>query len=402
MPDETVRDGTRSDDSEGPLWSGYSGRQLIVVSLGTTITLGAVFLISPLMPAIIHEYGLSASQAGGVLTALWALNGLGRYPGGRLADRLSHKTVLVSSLGLATVGCGALMVSGSYPMVLLSVATIGLGAGLYYPAGIAQLSTLFSERRGRALGANVAGTNLGGVLASGFAFLVLGAGAWRPALIPFAIVLLGLLAVTHRFNAEPYVVGRPRLDLRETAVRLSTSPQIRWILVAFILFAFAWQGSVSFLPTYLQVDKGFSPSLASSSFAVVFLVGIVANPVVGALGDRFGHAVIASATALLGAVGLGVLLIARSLPSVIASITLFAVGITAFWTAMSAFAVERFPDASMGGDFGAVSAAYVAIESLGSTYVGVVADIQSHAVAYAGLIVCLLVSAAVTRRLARE
>lgn len=52
-------------------------------------------------------------------------------------------------------------------------------------------------------------------------------------------------------------------------------------VVAFSLYNLAWQGSISFLPTYLQVQKEVTPFLANNAFAGLFLIGVVVKPLAG-------------------------------------------------------------------------------------------------------------------------
>jgi hypothetical protein len=63
--------------------------------------------------------------------------------------------------------------------------------------------------------------------------------------------------------------------------------------------------------------------------------------------------------------------------------------------------MDTFPDGSMGGDLGATRTVYLGLGSLGPSYVGFVAGRVSYAVAFAGLLGCLLVSAAIVVGLAR-
>jgi hypothetical protein len=63
--------------------------------------------------------------------------------------------------------------------------------------------------------------------------------------------------------------------------------------------------------------------------------------------------------------------------------------------------MDTFPDGSMGGDLGATRTVYLGLGSLGPSYVGFVAGRVSYAAAFAGLLGCLLVSAAIVVGLAR-
>ena len=94
-------------DRDESLFSGYSGRILLAMTGSELlISLGALVL-PPLLPAITGDLGISPSQAGAVMTVWWLAVAVYNYPGGRLADQLSQKTVLVAGSFVAVVGLGA-------------------------------------------------------------------------------------------------------------------------------------------------------------------------------------------------------------------------------------------------------------------------------------------------------
>jgi MFS family permease len=394
------RDGGTATPSggEGHVFSGYAGRLLVVMAVGTTTSMTGRLVLSPMLPTVIEDLGISPAQAGMALSVLWALTALSQFPGGRIADQWSRKTVLVGGLLCLIGGSGVLLTSPNYPAFVAGVALFGVGAGLFPAAVFAQLTDLYTEHRGQAFGVVSASNNLGGVLGSGLATLVLTVAVWRVAYVPlvvsFGIVLLAL----HRFNREPYVLD-PRtveLELVGTGRRVLGLPTVRFMVLAAALYAVTWQGTASFLPTFLQVDKGFSPTLASNAFAGLFVVGMLANPVAGGLGDRFEYPHVALGSAVLGAVGLSVIVVADGVALSVAGIVVFAVGLAAFWPVMNAYMMAAFPNESAGGDFGAVRTVFIVIGSLGPTYVGVVAERLSYTVAFSGLVGCLCGSIAIT------
>jgi MFS family permease len=377
-------------DAEERLFGGASGRLLLVVSAGWASVQGGRLLLSPLLPRITVDLGITNARAGFALTVLWGLYALLQFPSGRLSDRLSRKTLLVAGASLVGVGFLALAATLSYATFLLAAATVGAGAGLYPTAARALVSDLFVERRGQAFGLHAASGDLGGAAAAGLAVIVLAAAAWRTAfLFPVAVLAVTLMAL-HAWSRESIRLERVRLDVRGTGRRLMSGRFLPF-LFAYALFAFTWQSAVGFLPAYLQ-DKGLSAAFASGSFALLFLVGMVVKPVAGGLGDRLPRLRVAGGTLLLGAVSMGVVVHGTSGPIVAAGVALFAVGLMAYPPVMQAFLMDVFPTESMGGDLGGARTVYIGIGSLGPTYVGLVADRAGFEYAFAGLIGCLVVS----------
>lgn len=376
------------------LAAGYSGRVLLVVG-GASLTSNLGWLvIPPLLPVIVEDLGITVTQAGLALTLLVGLSAVCRYPGGRFADRLSRKTVIVFSFVSWTVGFAILAGASTYPVFLVGMVFVGLGLGGYVPAAYALLSEVFTEKRGQAFGLNNAAFNLGGIAASGMAIVVLAVGVWQLAFVPVVVVMLALLVVFHAWSHERVVVGRVDLAVGMTMARVLFEPRVRVMLVVAAVVAFVWNGGMSFLPVFLHAERGLSPRMASVAFAGVFVTGVFATPLAGAIGDRYG-----SRRTILGAlgftiVGLGVILVGSSIPVVLVGVVVFAVGLTGFWPVMTAYMMATFPAENRAGDYGVIGTAYMGAGSVGPTFVGVVGEHVHFMAAYAALagvlVVCLV------------
>lgn len=114
-----------------------------VLTLGlATVRIGQRALPT-LLPVLINDLGITPLEAGLALTVISVFYGLLQYPSGRIADRLTRKTALIASLGTGTVGAAVLTTTHNYGMLLVGVAIIGVGQGLYGPAGRALVSDIF-------------------------------------------------------------------------------------------------------------------------------------------------------------------------------------------------------------------------------------------------------------------
>ncbi|MFB6160346.1 MAG: MFS transporter [Haloferacaceae archaeon] len=385
----------RGVDGGERLLTGYSGRVSTVLAVGWTATLLGRQALSPLLPAIVADLGLSPAQAGFALTLMMGLYAAVQYPSGRVSDQLSRTTVLAAGVGVMVVGFGLLTTATGYGALLLGVSLVGIGAGCYFSPARAFVSDLFVERRGQAFGVHTAAGMVGGVLAATSAATVLAVATWRAAFLPSIALLVGVLVVLHRWSREPYVLDAVTLGVRATVGRLFASTRIRRLVVGYTLFAVTLQAFVGFLPTLLQVEKGFSPTLASGGFALVYVVGVVTGPLAGRLSDRFQRARVVVGALALGVVGLVVLLVGGSVPVVGLGIVLTAVGLWAYVPTVQAYLMDLLANDSLGGDFGLLKTVYTGLGSLGPTYVGVVAERASYTAAFAGLVGCLFASTVV-------
>lgn len=379
--------GTDADD-ENPLLLG-------IVAVATATFVAGRFAVSPLLPEVISTFGITAAAAGLGLTVMWAVQALSQFPGGRLVDAWTPKTVLVGGVTIAVVGLGLLMAAGRFITFVLGLAVFGLGMGLYLPAMVTVLSRSFVTRRARAFSVNEVAVNVGGIAAGGLAVGAIALGTWRVAFVPVLVLLVAVAVTTHRCIPEPYRFGQATLDLAGTRSRLFGDRRWLAMLLVFALLSFSWQGVSTFLPTLLQVEKGFGPALASQAFAGLFFAGLVATLVVAPQGDRFGPLRLASVALVVGASGLGLLVWSSSTIAALGGILLFGFGGTAFWPLMITALVGVLPDDTVGGDFGAFSTVFTTIGSLGPASVGLVADLSGFQVAFAGLGGCVATAAVV-------
>ncbi|TYL36310.1 MFS transporter [Natronococcus pandeyae] len=389
---EPITSGSLESDADEPTSSGNRTHVLAAVSGGFgTIAVG-LLIMAPLLPAIIADLAITPFQAGIGLSVMWGLNALGQYPGGRVSDVTSRKTVLVFGLVGFVIGFGVVMASATFVGYLVGIAVLGLCSGVYPATGYTLLSELYAERRGKAFGIYTAFWDVGGGLSAGFATAALAAGEWRLAFPPVIGLTIVAAFLIHSWSDEPHSLSRVRFDVRETIGRVVLGRKSKQLIVAFCLFFLTWQGAVSFLPTFLQQEKGLSAGTAATAFASLFLVGMVTKPLSGNLGDRFGRLRTAICALTIGTAGLVALTIAQSTWALLGAVVLFAIGLMSVTPPLLAYVMATFPDSNAGADIGSFRTIYMGIGSLGPAYVGFIADLSTYAVAFGGLLVSLLAS----------
>jgi MFS family permease len=371
---------------------------LVVVSLAWATLQTGRFLVSPLLPTIIRDLGITEATAGIALAVLQGSYAVVQYPGGEYSDRWTRSTLIVPGLAILVVGFGLFGVAAGVWTFVLAATVAGVGKGLFAIPSRALLSDLFTDGRGRALGIYAAGTDAGGLLSSGAAVLALTYFTWRTPFFPVAAGLALLTAVYAAVARDGYRVGNASLDLNGTVGRLVRSTRQRATLVAFALFYFMVGGFINFVPTYLARAKGFSESLAGLTFAIVFVVGFVVKPTAGTLGDRFSRRGIAVAGLSVAAAALAGLVLAGSQVAVWVAVGVFALGYKTGFPLADAIILDGAPADGMGADLGAARALFLLASAAGPAYVGIVATYASYDLAFSGFVACLVVAAALLAR----
>ena len=374
---------------------GYGWRMLLVVSFGWAVIQTVRFILPVLLPDIRLDLSLSLTQGGIALTVLNLAYGLSQYPGGRYSDSWSRITVIIPGLILLVLGSFFLWAAWGFLSLVLACGLFGIGMGLYAIPVRALISDLFDQHRGRALGVLAAGADIGGVVASGLAILTLAIATWQTPFFPIAILLGSVAVLYFVWSTESFAYKPTSLGIVSTTRRMITTPSQRWTLVVFTLFYFMMTGVINFLPEFLRTAKGFSPGMASASFALLFGFGIVIKPLAGSISDKFSRRLISATGLLICTVALFILILVGSVAAVLIGIFLFALGYKAQLPLMDAIIMDDAPQSSMGADLGAARTLFLGVGSLGPAVVGFLTDMYNFTVSFAFLGLCLVIAAGI-------
>ncbi len=383
---------TAAVDSEERLVRGTTGRLFLTISAGWGLLSLGQQALPPLLPAIIDDLVISSFQAGTALSVMWACFAGCQYLGGRIANDLSVKTALAAGVTVLAAGFGLLGTAVTYPLFVAATALLGIGGGLYLIAARIAIAQLFVERRGQAFGVNLAVGIGGNVLAAGAATFVVTVAVWRGLYAPLVVCLAGIGVLLHRWLPQSYGLAWVPLKLRSTLGRVFETREMRWLVLAYGLYAVVWQGLIGFLPTYLRAVRSLPPAVANAGFATVFLIGIVMSPLAGRASDAYPRPRVGSLALVITGGGILVLLLVPGLVGVVGAVALIGIGLHGFPPVMQAYLMDRFPDSSLGDDFGAFRTLYTGLGSVGPAYVGFVSGLTGYPVAFAGLAACLAVS----------
>lgn len=362
----------------------YRHTVLILCTFGFFATMVARLVISPVVPDLTTELNASTGTIGLALTGMWGAYALTQFPSGVLADRYGERLIVLVSVGGTAVASLLLAAVPSYPFFLVFAVVLGSAAGLIYSAATSLVTKQASDT-GRAIGIYVSGGQFAGMLAPPAAAAVGARYGWRVALALGAATAIPVVLL-FAWRVEPTSPASPDAALREQinpsrAVELLSRPAIAHTTVLSVLGAFAWQSTASFLPAFLEQFHTYPRTTASLLFSGYFLVLGVAQPVVGALSDRYSRDATTTLTMLVGVVGYSLLVGSSSLQATIPAIVL--VGLAMSWGApLQSQYMDELSDESRGTDFGILRTVYVVLGALGSGVTGILADVAGWDVAF--------------------
>jgi EmrB/QacA subfamily drug resistance transporter len=357
---------------------------LIIATLSSFIVPFLVSSINVALPRMTAEFHMEAVVMTWVNTIYFLAIAMVQVPMGRLADIHGRKKIYLVGLVISLAAALAGAFAGSVPVLLVSRAFQGIGAGMMGNTIIAIITSVFpSDERGKALGISMAGTYGGlifGPLIGGFltyrfgwpsifiasaglsslslilALLTL-KGEWREAKgekfdFPGSVLFGASIAMfIYGFSSLPGVISgaflvvgaaglfcfakrelkaaSPILDLRifknnRTFLFSNMATLINYLATFAVTFL---------LSLYLQYIKGFSPQEAGLVMIASSIPMTIVTPLAGRLSDKIDPRMVAASGMALGCAALVMLIFlgnGTSLWYVILALAVYGTGIGFF------------------------------------------------------------------------
>ena len=351
------------------------------------------FSFPPLFERIAGVYEVSTAVLGTAFSGLLLVYAALQFPSGLLADRFSSVTVIGAGASVAAVG--ALLLAFDAPLAVLfgAMLTVGAGTGTLKTVGVRLLSRTYPDQTGRALGVFDTFGAVGGVAAPAvvvvFADLpgVVGAG-WRTTFLLAGVVGVGVTAAFVARVPARLPDAAAEGDGGGVPYRAYAALFREWRFSAFvavtILFSFAYNAVVAFLPLYLTREAGLASETASLLFSALFAVSLV-QLLTGEVSDRTGTLPVIAATLGLAAVGLGsvVVLTGTAGPLALgAAVVCLGLGSHGYRPVRGAYLMSAIPSSVAGGSLGAVRTLLMVAGASSPAIVGVVSETAGFRTAF--------------------
>ena len=354
-------------------------RLLAFIAVAMVVDTAAYATITPLLPGIVDDYGLSKSEAG-ILSASYAIGTLVfSLPAAAVASRFGAKLTLLWAMGLLAISSLVFGLAGSAAILTLARLMQGFGAAAIWAAALAWVVAIAprekrAEAMGTVIGAAIAGA-LGGPVLGALADAV-GRGVVFGAFVALPLVLMAILSrMDAPAPAPTRTLDAVRGAAREPVMRLG------FALMAVPAMGF---GLVNVLAP-LQLDDYGASALA---IGAVFLVGVifeaVLSPIAGRAADARGTLVPARMGLLAGGVALGLIPVAWNGLSLAVAVMFAGPLLGLLWTPAIATLAEgaELRAINPAFAFGLANLAWGLGTSIGGSAGGALADATRDAVPY--------------------
>ena len=280
-------------ESEGSNVNGQD-RSIIAISGSHGIMHAYLVLLPAMIPILQGDLGDIGTV--GMLASLVSLfYGWFSLPVGFIADKYSKRLLIAASMVLCGGASIIVGLSPNVPVAAVGMIILGIGASLYHPCGYAHMALVSDEMRGRYMGYQ----GLGGDMGMAISFLtssILGASfGWRMTFIIWGVAGLATAAVDLLVIQDIACEVDPtqlRKGPVETLRRMFATAERRTLLLTFVIVVISgmlWTGVSNFIMVYITDVKMVALVIAGGLSTLKYTVGAFAMIIGGTLSDKLGR-----------------------------------------------------------------------------------------------------------------
>ena len=355
---------------------------LLMVSLGHLLNDMFQAVIPSIYPMIKESLGLSFMQVGAITLTNQITSSLLQPMVGYFSDKHPRPYGLVVGMCFTLTGLLLLSVAESFPLVLLSVAFVGIGSSVLHPESSKVARLASGGAKGMAQSIFQIGGNVGRAIGPVAVVLIViphgqGSIRWFALLAVVAIWVLARIGRWYKKQIALYGRSKSRFDM-ENESHLSRRQIIVALLVLLVLMFSKdfYTANVQSYLTFYMIDK-FGLSVTASQYVLfAFLVSTAVGLLIGGeIGDRYGRKYVIWVS-ILGSSPFALLLPYCNLTWTIILFILVGMVMASAMPAILVYATELLP-----GNIGMISGAFFGLSfglgGIGSAIFGWLADLTS-------------------------
>ena len=286
-------------------------------------------LFSLILPNLKIEYGLSPIELGSLTTIQVGIaTGLTLFTG-YVADSFTNRANIILVFAIFILGISYFIIGTlhSYIGILIATSLIGVTSALWHPTAMGKLSIKFPSRRGMALSIHGVGASIGDSLSPFIVGFLITIFAWKTVmqfhLIPVSIFCLFLWRALQNYNLPErtktdicpkcnaeninnlksckkckYAFVESKKLIFNLSIylinmkKMLTNKQVLSLITSNSLINMSRLAILTFLPIYLSETLGFSSLKLGIYLALLYLMGIASQPIMGIISDKLGRKII--------------------------------------------------------------------------------------------------------------
>ena len=284
---KTVRNWTKSFSREELTF-------ITVLTSGHFVVHWYTNILSLALPFIKEDLSLNDVQVGFIVTIQMGVPSVFIMIFGFVADSFRKKGAIIVSSAMVSFGAALFLIgfAQSYLWVILGTGLIGIGTALWHPAAMGALSIKFSDRRGMVLSVHGVGASIGdaiGPIVVGAIFMLVD---WKltlglhlfPALVIGFFLWRGLGAM-NTVSSEKSTITSYLASLSS----MFSDRQAIALMMSNTLIGMSRLSVLAFFPIYFKETLNYSSFGLGVYLALLYVTGIISQPIMGVLSDRIGR-----------------------------------------------------------------------------------------------------------------
>ena len=268
---------------------------LLLLCLANVVAYIGVFELPPIIGDLVHSFHITYAQAGLFMSVYALVRMIGSLMAGSFSDRYGVKHFVLAGLALVTLAGWLCAHSHGFASMLAYRTMIGVGATLIFIPGLAASMYLLKPHQvNLATGTFFTSMNLGLTVALLVTPIMAASLTWRAPLKVFAgigaLITVVFYVLTSGQTLQPASTAHIE-DKRSSSASgqysIRNAPLLM-ICAAYFLMLFHTYGMITWMPEYLKVARGYSPTQVGTVSMLLGLVMIPGTFIAGWLGDRLG------------------------------------------------------------------------------------------------------------------
>jgi FSR family fosmidomycin resistance protein-like MFS transporter len=254
-------------------------------------------LISAIYPVVKESFHLSFAQIGLITLSFQLTASLLQPVVGFYTDRRPLPYSLAAGMCFTLVGLVLLSTAGSYAVLLVSVALVGMGSSVFHPEASRLAYMAAGGRHGFAQALFQVGGNTGSALGPLLAAMIVVGERAQARVLWFSTAAVAAIAVLwnvgHWYRKNTFRL-KPRRRSQGQAGHAALPPRkVGWsiaILVALIFSKYFYLASMGSYYTFYLIAKFHLSIQSAQLYLFMFLFSVAAGTLIGGpVGDRFGR-----------------------------------------------------------------------------------------------------------------
>lgn len=241
------------------------------------------YIMNYAVVSITGDLQLDASSTGIILSAFFLGYAIMQIPGGWLADKFGAKRILLMAVIMWSIFTGLTAIAWSLTAMIVIRFLFGIGEGGFQPSSSKIIATIFpKEERGRAMSIMLTSGGIVSLIVPLLAAYLLGTIGWRMMFIIIGAIGAIIAYLYWKYIQLPKAETAEAAETGSPAVKVSFKELLKtplmWnlIIAYFCIYAVNW-GLVSWIPTYLQKNRGLdlmSIGWAQTIPAITTIIGV--------------------------------------------------------------------------------------------------------------------------------